>query len=116
MKKIYLIFVLVSALSVAAQAQTSILSENFASVPTMLSSGGWTETNNSNPLGTEIWHDGLGLAFATGLGVTSDSNFAEVSFQSTDAAGSGDISNWLISPPVTLNNGDVISFFTTSYA
>src|SRR5262245_55285495 len=115
MKKLYLILLSFCAMSFAAQAQTSIFSENFASVPTMLATGGWTEVNNSNPLGLEIWHDGLGLAFATGLGVTSDSNYAEASFQSTDAAGTGDISNWLISPQVTLNNGDVISFFTTAY-
>src|SRR5688572_30599049 len=113
MKKIYLSLILFVALGLTARSQVSIFSENFASVPTMLATGGWTEVNNSSPLGLEIWHDGFNLGIA--LGVTSDSNFAEVTFQSTDAAGTGDISNWLISPPMTLNNGNLITFFTTSF-
>ena len=115
MKKLYSSLLVFSVLSLAATAQTTTFSENFASVPTMLATGGWTEINHSDPVGPEIWHDGFNLAASTGAGVTSDSNFAEVSFQSTSTTANGDISNWLISPAITINNGDVVSFFTTSF-
>jgi Secretion system C-terminal sorting domain len=65
------------------------------------------------PLGTEIWHNGLYLAIPAYNG--HDSSYAEASFESTTTSGVGNISNWLITPPVNVSNGDVVSFYTTSY-
>src|SRR5436190_7561425 len=115
MKKIYLLLFVCIALGTTSRAQVTTFSENFASLPAMYATGGWTQVNNSVPLGPGTWADGMYLDFATGRGVTSDSNYAEVAYFSTDSIGTGNISNWLISPTVMLNNGDVISFFTTAY-
>ena len=113
MKKIYLSFLLLVAVSLGANSQTSLLTENFDDVSLMLSSGGWSEVNNSLPLGLETWHNGTGLAIPAYNGFTD--SYAEVSFNSTSATGTGDISNWLISPTMMLNNGDVVTFYATSY-
>src|SRR5436190_980784 len=109
MKKLYSI-VFITLLSTVAFAQ-NILTEDFDDVATAIATGGWTQVNNSVPQGTEIWHDGIGLAVPPYNGTS----FAEASFQSTDAVNTGNISNWLISPSVSLLNGYTVSFWTTSY-
>lgn len=111
MKKIYLSLITIALFASNVQSQ-NILTENFDDVNAMLTTGGWMERNNSSPIGAEIWHNGVGLAIPAYNG--DDSSYAEVSFQSTDPQ--GNISNWLISPTVSLNNGDIVTFFTTSYA
>jgi hypothetical protein len=112
MKKIY-ISLLLTGLVAGAQAQTNVLSENFDDLTVLFSSGGWSQVNNSNPLGLEIWHNGTGVGIpAYNGGATS---FAEAGFNSTSATGTGNISTWMITPPMMLNNGDIITFVTTSY-
>lgn len=113
MKKIYVLIFITALLSANTVRSQNIYTENFDDVPGMIATGGWVQQNNSVPLGTEIWHNGVGLAIDAFNGAPD--SYAEVSFQSTDENGSGTISNWLISPTVTLNNGDVVSFYTTSY-
>lgn len=110
MKKIYLSLITIALFASNVQSQ-NILTENFDDVNAMLTTGGWSERNNSVPIGAEIWHNGIGLSIPAYNG--DDTSYAEVSFQSTDPQ--GNISNWLISPTVTLNNGDVVSFYTSSY-
>ncbi len=113
MKKIYTFILATSLLSATTANAQTIFSENFDDIPTLLSSGGWTQQNNSVPLGLEIWHSGLYLAIPAYNG--ADTSYAEASYESTDALASGNISNWLITPQINLNNGDLISFYTTSY-
>ena len=74
---------------------------------------GWVPINNSNPKGTGIWVQGGGLQpmFAPYSSKGSNAGFIGADYQST--SGTDDvISNWLISPVVTMKNGDVISFYT----
>ncbi len=113
MKKIYLSMILAGILSANNTNAQNLLSENFDDIPGLLSTGGWTQDNNSVPLGLEIWHQGVGVGLPAYNG--HDSSFAEASFMSTDDIGVGNISNWLISPQISLSNGDVVSFFTTSF-
>src|SRR5688572_6043775 len=110
MKKIYLSLMVLASVAMNASSQTSLLTENFDDVSLMLSSG-WTAINNSNPLGTEAWHNGTTVGIPAFNGAAN--SYASVSYLST--SGTGDISNWLISPTVMLNNGDVISFYATCY-
>ena len=85
------------------QAQT-LLTENFDVFPTT-----WTFTNQSQPVGTTNWQQGTVSPFGGGFngGATS---YVRTNFNSVAAGMSGTISNWLISPVITLENGNVISF------
>ena len=85
------------------QSQT-LLEENFDAFPVT-----WTKTNQSQPIGTSNWQQGNVSTFGTGFngGATS---YVSVNYNSVAANMAGTISNWLISPVVTLTNGDVIKF------
>jgi len=107
MKKILLSLSLVLAMG-STQAQ-NLLSENFDNFTT-LAANGWQQTNQSSPVGLSTWAQGGGTAFATGAFNGAATSFALCNFNST--TGAGTISNWLITPSVTLQNGDVISFYS----
>jgi hypothetical protein len=100
------LFILVSGL---LQAQT-IFTENFDVFPAT-----WTFTNQSQPVGTTNWQQGTVSPFGGGFngGATS---YVRTNFNSVAAGMSGTISNWLISPVVSLVNGDVIKFYTRAGA
>lgn len=106
MKKILLSLSLVLA-AATAQGQ-NLLTENFDVFPAG-PAGTWTQTNQSSPVGASTWAQGGGTAFATAFngGATS---FTLCNFNST--TGAGTISNWLMSPVVSLQNGDVVSFYS----
>ena len=76
--------------------------DNVASATT----AGWTFSNKSEPLGTTNWATGPASFAFSGAGfVASDYNAT---------AGAGIISNWVISPMITMQNGDKIEFYTIS--
>lgn len=95
--------------SIASQAQT-LLAENFDAFPAT-----WTATNQSQPVGTSNWQQGTTSPFGGGFngGATS---YVRVNYNSVAAGMAGTISNWLISPSVSLVNGDVIKFYTRAGA
>lgn len=70
---------------------------------------GWAQQNNSDSPGTG-WANGDALNDFTAQS-GPDNSFAGSGFTST-TADHGDISNWLITPMLTFNNGDVLSFWT----
>ncbi len=108
MKKI-LLSILIAGGGFAANAQTPVFTENFDTFTT-LATNGWTQTNQSAPMGAATWAQGGGTAFTTGGFNGGATSFALVNYTST--TGAGDISNWLITPVITLENGDVVSFYT----
>jgi hypothetical protein len=74
---------------------------------------GWVPLNNSNPKGSGIWTQGGGLIpiFDPYSSKGTYAGFIAADYLST--SGENDvISNWLISPVITLQNGDKISFYT----
>ncbi|MBY0536701.1 MAG: choice-of-anchor J domain-containing protein [Chitinophagaceae bacterium] len=74
---------------------------------------GWVPINNSNPKGSGIWAQGGGLLpiFAPYSSKGTYPGFIGADYTST--SGTDDvISNWLISPVVTMQNGDKIVFYT----
>lgn len=104
MKKKFLFLTILLVYSFA-QAQT-IFQESFDVFPSS-----WTKTNQSQPVGIANWQQGIVSAFGSGFngGATS---YALVNFNSVAAGAAGTISNWLITPTVSLKNGDVIKFYT----
>lgn len=83
------------------------LTENF-DVITTLPGAGWVQTNNSAPAGLNSWFQGNPTAFPAFNGATD--SYIAANFNNT--AGTGTISNWLITPNFTLKNGDQITFYT----
>ncbi len=88
-------------------SNSQAISEGFNDITTLAASG-WVQTNNSSPIGTTGWGQGDITAFIAQSGPTN--SYIAANFENT--SGTGTISNWLISPSRTINNGDVISFYT----
>ena len=101
-----LLLTLSLALSFAAVQAQFIVIENFDTVPGI----GWTRTNQSTPVGPSNWGQGVVTQFDAGAFNGEPTAFAMVN--SASAIGNGTISNWLMSPMITLQNGDIIRFFS----
>jgi hypothetical protein len=96
--------------SLPANAQ---LTEGFDDFPALVSpAGGWLVINNSQPVGDFTW--GQGDTASNGEGFTSqsgaDNSFAGVNFNAGGASAA--VSDWLITPAITIQNGTIISFYT----
>jgi hypothetical protein len=92
--------------SVAADA-APLFSESFDNI-TGLGALGWLQTNNSAPPGTADWFMGNTSVFDAQAG--SADSYVAANF--LGAGPGGNVDNWLISPLLTLNTGDIVSFFT----
>lgn len=110
MKKTLLTLILILTFGFT-QAQ-NLITENFDVFPAT-----WTALNTSVPAGANLW--GAATAgqltfFGGGTGAyngTPATSYAFANFQST--TGDNTISNWLITTPINLINGDVISFYAS---
>ena len=86
-----------------------ILQENFDALGSPITLPmGWTMTNQSNPLGTATWFRGNTDSFSAFNGPAN--GYIGVNFQS--GVGESYLSNWLMTLPVTVQNGDEVSFYT----
>lgn len=97
--------------SVFSSSLKAQLVENFDDILN-LPAMGWVLQNNSLPLGTIGWFQGNQDAFPAFNGAANA--YIGSNFNST--SGAGTISNWLISPNLTLKNGDVFTFVTRTSA
>ncbi|HSH14718.1 MAG TPA: choice-of-anchor J domain-containing protein, partial [Verrucomicrobiae bacterium] len=88
---------------------TSILSEDFADITT-LPGAGWVLTNESMPIGTTGWFQGNDGVFPSQAGAPT----AYIGANFNNTAGTGTISNWLISPILPLNTVSELSFWSRS--
>ncbi len=89
---------------VSAQAIT----EGFEDVTT-LPAAGWAQQNLSSPVGTvPTWFQGDAVSWPAQAGPAN--SWIGVNFNSV--TGGNTISNWLFTPNRTLNNGDIIRFWT----
>jgi autotransporter-associated beta strand protein len=107
-------FLLSISWSLTIQAQS--ITEGFEDIPTMLSTGGWKDVNNSDtPNTTFDWRQGVPGVGLNEFGFNAQSgpanSFAEASFE---AASGTILSDWLLTPVVTLQAGATISFWTTA--
>lgn len=118
MKKILLIGLFLSLAFVNAQT-TNVYSYGFDTA----FAADWVMTNQSSPVGASVWTKasyttplsnaifGSGNTSTVPVGQAGGNNsFALVNFNST--TGAGTISNWLITPVVSVKDGDIISFYT----
>ena len=134
MKKLLLSLSLVLGLT-TANAQ-SLYSYNFGGVTADLTTAGFVRTNQSTSASATLWSIASyppGVATATNGGQFQNqiyttgqaypspngqdgtaNGFALVNYTSTGALGAtgGTISNWLITPNVSVKDGDVVSFYT----
>lgn len=98
---------LVGSLAIAPRFAHAQLAEGFDNIGT-LGASGWVLKNNSNPVGSTGWFQGEPAAFSAQSG-PADSYIAA---NFNNSASDGTISNWLITPVLTLSNGGMFSFFT----
>src|SRR5271165_3906096 len=118
-----LLSVVVGAFStLTGYGQLTSLTEGFDDSPSTLQSNGWVFINNSNPASPvttppagsiNFWAPGslsTGIPMGEMGGTTS---YIDVGFESGDSSVPGAIvSNWLITPLLTLEDGATFSFFT----
>lgn len=91
-------------LGCCASASAATLTENFDTMTPV----GWTVVNNSVPLGSNNWFQGNSTAFSAQSGAAN--SYAAANFNS--GAGTSTLSDWLITPTLSFNNGDTLSFYT----
>ncbi|MEP7251297.1 MAG: choice-of-anchor J domain-containing protein [Ginsengibacter sp.] len=93
-----------------------------------LTSKGWAFRNNTNPLGQTGWRQGryeeanqvkfisvgpyLGFPAYSAHNTPNDFVSCDVSCLGDASGNGGNISAWLISPPLEMKNGDTISFYS----
>ncbi len=92
----------------ATARATPLLFEDFTDVDS-LAGNGWVLTNNSTPGGSTDWFQGNAGVFPA-----QDGTNGYIAANYLNAGSGGDISNWLILPELTLNDGDTLSFLTRS--
>lgn len=90
----------------SAHAADVVLAENFNNVAG-LAAAGWVFTNNSPSPGTS-WMQGNAGVFTAAAG--PDNSYISANFLSTTAF-TGPVSNWLITPTLTLTNASELTFF-----
>ncbi len=83
----------------------NVLTENFDNVSAL---SDWVILNRSQPVGTTSWFQGNSGIFPAESGASA--SYIAANF--LNAGAGGNISNWLISPLLTFNNGDLISFYS----
>jgi hypothetical protein len=94
------------ALALAAGAASAqVFHESFDDIATLPGSG-WFSQNNSNPIGTTGWNQGVTDTFPP------QSTAGYLSANYNNASDVGTISNWMLTPTRTLHNGDVFRFYT----
>ncbi|MCB0461178.1 MAG: choice-of-anchor J domain-containing protein [Flavobacteriaceae bacterium] len=102
---------LILGLIISTTSYAQLISESFDDITT-LSGDGWSQINVSTvlPGGTD-WYQGNDAVFPSNSGATTA--YIAANFNNTgDGAGLETISNWLITPVVTVQNGDAITFYT----
>ncbi len=104
MKKLLLSISLIFA---AFSTNAQVLASNGFDDITTLAGAGWSTLNLSSPVGSTGWFQGSTPFPAYSGGATS---YIGANFNNT--TGANTISNWLITPSISLQNGDVISFYT----
>jgi hypothetical protein len=108
MKKITLSLFAV-ACSLSSGFSQIVLQEGFTAIFNPVAAG-WSQQNESTNLGTNpVWFQGNPNVFSAFDGAIDD--YFACNFNSV---ATGDISNWLITPVVTIYNGAVFQFATTT--
>ncbi|HEY1014649.1 MAG TPA: choice-of-anchor J domain-containing protein, partial [Herpetosiphonaceae bacterium] len=89
----------------AAQPPSACVATSLDTV-SALPGAGWSLQNLSAPVGTTSWFQGDSTKFAAHSG----SGYIAADYRNT--SGTGNISNWLLTPVMSLSNGSTLSFWT----
>ena len=98
-------------LAAAPVVQATPFTQGFDNVAG-LAGAGWVLTNNSAPPGTTGWFQGNPEVFTAQAG--ADDAYVAANF--LNAGLDGDISNWLLTPELSIHDGDTLSFWTRTAA
>ena len=104
--KVLLVAACLLSSAAAAQAQ---FSEGFDNITTLPGSG-WFLINHSEPIGVTNWYQGELAVFPAQSGPSN--SYIAANFN--NGSGLATISNWLLTPAVTLVNGATLNFWTRS--
>jgi hypothetical protein len=107
MKKTFTLIAIATCLALSMSSQV-IFTENFTATWTPVTQG-WAVINNSQPAGTTTVFQGNGAGVFPAYNGGPD-DYVGMNFNST--TGAGGISTWLITPSLTLQNGQVLEFAT----
>lgn len=99
--------VLLLALAAVSASAFASFTEEFEDITT-LGGSGWVQSNQSTTVGTTNWFQGNSAVFNAFSGATT--GYIAANFNNT--TGASTISNWLVTPTVTLDNGATFSFYT----
>jgi hypothetical protein len=100
-------------LSIGSVSAQTLFYEGFDDMSTF-SAAGWVLTNQSSPMGTNSWAQADGTMGA--IANSGDTlSYAQSGFEATTSTGSGTISDWMITPIVSMENGDVIRLNALSF-
>ncbi|MFO0838178.1 MAG: choice-of-anchor J domain-containing protein [Phycisphaerae bacterium] len=94
-------------LTLPALGYAQAFSEGFDDITT-LPGADWFMQNNSSPIGLTNWFQGNALVFPAQSGVDT----AYMATNYNNVSGANIISNWLLTPNRTFNNGDSLTFYT----
>ncbi len=99
-------------LALAGTASAQAITENFDDI-TLLAGNGWSMQNLSTPVGTTNWFQGTNIAAGGPFDAFNGAANSYIGANYNNTGSTGDISNWLMTPTLTLRNGDVITFYTS---
>jgi len=91
-----------------AHAAGTLLSEGFEDVAG-LAAAGWVQSNLSNPVGLP-WGQGFVGPFAAQAGTAN--SYAVANFESAAFGSGGVVDNWLITPVLSFNASNTVTFWT----
>ena len=89
----------------ATPSCTPIINEGFDDITNL---PGWVMINHREPLGLDGWFQGTDTVFPAFDG----SSTAYIAANLFNTAGVGTISNWLLTPLISLRNGSTLTFYT----
>lgn len=93
-------------------SQFTVFQENFDLSPDFATNG-WITFNMSNPSASVDWAQGTGTDIGETAYNGTTTAYVASSYMATTMGGT--ISDWLISPVISFNNGDTVSFYTLSF-
>lgn len=96
-----------AALAATAPAGAQVLVEGFDDITT-LPGADWFLVNHSEPVGISGWFQGNDTVFPSQTGAPT----AYIGANFNNTAGTGTISNWLLTPELLMIDGDVLTFWT----
>jgi hypothetical protein len=98
---------IVALVVIGAPAGAQVLVEGFDNITT-LPGAGWFQANNSSPVGSTGWFQGNNTVFPAQAGAPT----AYIGANFNNTAGTGTISNWLLTPELLMIDGDELKFWT----